>query len=396
MSLQALVSCDTSTLIVESDFNASFQEFATLLRETFNIDNFHLIYLDDEGDWIRLSCDREYEEALSWAKRNDNYLTIILAPIYESIVEESKPQELEVNEIVEHGVKCSKCEESIKGIRYKCLQCKNFNLCENCEGPDAHLESHAFLKLYRTNQKCTARKKKASKTKKRVSKLETRVQELEELVRKGMQVLQLRNSSVSESEEVESFEDCSEFSDIEYQPLGTSDIDSVPLLDDSIVDDYVDLLSESETSDDGSFYHEIISKCVFTGVSDEIIEELSEESTFQELDIVDLSESFDSNLLNESNECNNSYLNINSEVSAESDVSDSYVLLDSAVSDVNECNDSYLDPKDMEHWIQKNLDELAIMGFENKDQNEELLHLYPHNIDAVVELLIQNNHHVEE
>ena len=32
-----------------------------------------------------------------------------------------------------HGINCNECNKEIKGIKYECSKCKNYNLCENCE-----------------------------------------------------------------------------------------------------------------------------------------------------------------------------------------------------------------------------------------------------------------------
>ncbi|XP_071103664.1 next to BRCA1 gene 1 protein-like [Haliotis cracherodii] len=45
---------------------------------------------------------------------------------------------------------CDKCQKTIIGPRYKCGNCPNFDLCEDCEGkPGIHDHDHVFLKLRR-------------------------------------------------------------------------------------------------------------------------------------------------------------------------------------------------------------------------------------------------------
>jgi ubiquitin-protein ligase len=47
-----------------------------------------------------------------------------------------------------HLVACNHCgSPSIVGVRYKCCQCENFNLCELCEPKATHLPMHLFLKI---------------------------------------------------------------------------------------------------------------------------------------------------------------------------------------------------------------------------------------------------------
>lgn len=50
--------------------------------------------------------------------------------------------------VIHKGIKCNKCGiDEIKGIRYKCCTCSNYNLCEFCEGTTNHDDSHIFLKI---------------------------------------------------------------------------------------------------------------------------------------------------------------------------------------------------------------------------------------------------------
>lgn len=54
---------------------------------------------------------------------------------------------------VRHEVSCDMCRNEIVGIRYKCFECADYNLCSACEErnlPGAyHAADHAFLKLRR-------------------------------------------------------------------------------------------------------------------------------------------------------------------------------------------------------------------------------------------------------
>lgn len=49
--------------------------------------------------------------------------------------------------LVYHGVICSECrdEYGIIGVRYQCVFCEGFNLCEKCEGRLDH--AHSLVKV---------------------------------------------------------------------------------------------------------------------------------------------------------------------------------------------------------------------------------------------------------
>ena len=57
--------------------------------------------------------------------------------------------------LIHHGIKCDICQKvPIVGIRFKCLQCKSYNLCEDCEKKEGMNHGHLLLKL-RDNKQIT-------------------------------------------------------------------------------------------------------------------------------------------------------------------------------------------------------------------------------------------------
>ena len=76
----------------------------------------------------------------------------IVQDIYQSIKSQltlnEQNQNLNQNEMVHKGIKCNHCGvENIKGIRYKCLQCNDFNLCGGCEESCDHDPAHILIKI---------------------------------------------------------------------------------------------------------------------------------------------------------------------------------------------------------------------------------------------------------
>ena len=55
--------------------------------------------------------------------------------------------------LIHHGVKCSLCQKyPIIGIRFKCLQCNSYDLCETCEAKFGEKHGHILLKLRNNTQ----------------------------------------------------------------------------------------------------------------------------------------------------------------------------------------------------------------------------------------------------
>ncbi len=71
-----------------------------------------------------------------------------LAPPQASTLAQSVPVEKEVHD----HIACDGCNlDPIVGVRYKCTQCPDFDLCEKCEAQGVH-KHHLFLKICRQDQ----------------------------------------------------------------------------------------------------------------------------------------------------------------------------------------------------------------------------------------------------
>merc|ERR1712125_30890 len=111
-------------------------------------------------------------------------------------IEEEQPKQVEQPKGVAHAAICDHCEKYIFGVRYKCINCPDFDLCESCEGPSSgHDENHVFAKIYRTDQHLPqndvptwakrggcGRKRGFGGPKRRVVQLEKDVEELKQTV----------------------------------------------------------------------------------------------------------------------------------------------------------------------------------------------------------------------
>ncbi len=57
-----------------------------------------------------------------------------------------KSHENEQTDEVMHTASCDNCKGTIKGIRWKCRQCRTFDLCHKCRQLNVHSE-HEFNKI---------------------------------------------------------------------------------------------------------------------------------------------------------------------------------------------------------------------------------------------------------
>jgi Ca2+-binding EF-hand superfamily protein len=50
--------------------------------------------------------------------------------------------------VVHRGITCNGCDEKpIRGIRWHCANCADYDLCSNCEATNSHLKTHIFYKI---------------------------------------------------------------------------------------------------------------------------------------------------------------------------------------------------------------------------------------------------------
>ena len=211
--INCLVIFNNSTQFeLNMDSQVTFGMVNDQIRKNFNLpDNVPLqfSYLDNEEDTIRVSSEVEFKEFLEYASNLD-FITLLVSsdsiseispiPLPEaipvlSIVGEKVPQEepKQTEELKEqpnfnikyqiplirnrrmgtpinhppinsNGVKvqiargcrviCDNCKEEITNLRYKCLQCPDYDLCEKCEdlkckqeNNQIHPDDHIFAKI---------------------------------------------------------------------------------------------------------------------------------------------------------------------------------------------------------------------------------------------------------
>ena len=64
------------------------------------------------------------------------------------IEEEKNNKDKIISKMIHEGIVCNKCGmKNIEGVRYKCAQCTEFNLCEMCEKNYIHDMKHIMIKI---------------------------------------------------------------------------------------------------------------------------------------------------------------------------------------------------------------------------------------------------------
>lgn len=62
--------------------------------------------------------------------------------------QQAPPKQSVASNVVHKGIQCSNCSIlEIKGVRFKCSTCQNYNLCSNCEEYSTHDLNHIMIKM---------------------------------------------------------------------------------------------------------------------------------------------------------------------------------------------------------------------------------------------------------
>lgn len=113
-----------------------------------------LLYLDDENDWVSVNTQNEWEEAIrlynGQVQLKDSLMRLKVVILKQKKTVAKKP-------VVHKHILCDGCGKTdIEGIRYKCNQCPDFDLCQKCYEQSRSLKekfhnyaSHEFTPIHR-------------------------------------------------------------------------------------------------------------------------------------------------------------------------------------------------------------------------------------------------------
>jgi len=130
--------------IFEKEFNDKFNIMKESMKNT-NYEEYNKNKNNEENEFennVKKIIELNIENM-----KND----ILNSGIFEKPMIENKSKlNQKYSKVIHHGIKCNKCGMNpIVGIRYKCMECDNFNFCENCEENVGH--PHLFYKIKKNN-----------------------------------------------------------------------------------------------------------------------------------------------------------------------------------------------------------------------------------------------------
>jgi len=149
----------------------TIESLVTKIKQIYpnlDVNSIKLFWKDQDNDKIIFKTDDELREV--WRNRVDDVMRIFveeneeadqkeivvekdavffIPPVTVSETESSAPiptSPTVVDPSLHVGVSCDGCDGKVRGMRYKCLICPDFDLCESCEGKHLH-NQHPMIRI---------------------------------------------------------------------------------------------------------------------------------------------------------------------------------------------------------------------------------------------------------
>jgi hypothetical protein len=136
---------EVKRFVVDRDVSTSFaylqEKLVTLFPAILRTNTFQLGWTDEDGDKVTIGSDEELILAL----------TQMEGPTYKiecSVKEKKKCVEDDSNASGEThpNVSCDACDKGVRGFRYKCVVCPDYDLCGGCEAKGQH-SHHNMIRI---------------------------------------------------------------------------------------------------------------------------------------------------------------------------------------------------------------------------------------------------------
>eukprot|EP00096_Caligus_rogercresseyi_P004153 TRINITY_DN1830_c0_g1_i1.p1 TRINITY_DN1830_c0_g1~~TRINITY_DN1830_c0_g1_i1.p1 ORF type:complete len:427 (-),score=117.27 TRINITY_DN1830_c0_g1_i1:198-1478(-) len=116
------------------------------IAKLFSEPQFRLQWTDEDGDAVTIKNDTEFSLAMDFLGKNGPVIKLKVAPAI--LDEERCSRDKSMDNIMHPGIMCDGCNNHVRGFRYKCLTCPDFDLCPKCEAKGTHSE-HRFMRIPR-------------------------------------------------------------------------------------------------------------------------------------------------------------------------------------------------------------------------------------------------------
>jgi sequestosome 1 len=125
---------------IDADVAMNFQYLREKLQTIFPLlrgKNFIITWKDKENESITISTNEELEIAIEEQDKNE------IIKLYVFMQSERDAADMSnIEKILHPSVVCDVCDKSIRGFRFKCMQCLDYDLCTDCMSLGNHPEHY--------------------------------------------------------------------------------------------------------------------------------------------------------------------------------------------------------------------------------------------------------------
>uniref|UniRef100_A0A0N5CAK1 ZZ-type domain-containing protein n=1 Tax=Strongyloides papillosus TaxID=174720 RepID=A0A0N5CAK1_STREA len=145
--------CFDRIKLLESDNFVKYPEirstYDSMVPTPLRVGFSNLLFKNDKGEVFEISDNESFWAYITLqypkAKTQINEVPVIIIPVLVK-----NPDYLNTNGLTIHQhIICDSCNRKVAGIRYKCLVCDDYDLCQYCERQNIHDSSHVMLRFAR-------------------------------------------------------------------------------------------------------------------------------------------------------------------------------------------------------------------------------------------------------
>merc|ERR1712029_256077 len=145
---KSLEKMEVRRFVVPQDCSTSLVYLKEKIRNIFNLgrSDCKVFWIDEDNDHVAIETDEELVIALQELNGPVYKLQVVKRNLVEINSDDNDNSAKNVSGEVHPGVVCDGCDGQVKGFRYKCMVCPDYDLCGTCEAKNIH-PGHNMIRI---------------------------------------------------------------------------------------------------------------------------------------------------------------------------------------------------------------------------------------------------------